>query len=78
MVYGISDTNAERNVMGTNKIPDILPVARRGSKRDWKAVTGELPPTEHERFVGFVRRDGRRRTDIVAEAVIEYLDRRAA
>lgn len=64
--------------MNTKKIAVIQPPARRGTKRDWKPVTGELPPEHHERFMRLVQQDGRRRTDIVAEALIEYLDRKAA
>lgn len=64
--------------MGTKKIAEILPPARKGSKRDWRTVTTELPPEQHERFMRLVVLDGRRRTDIAAEALIEWMDRQAA
>jgi len=64
--------------MSSKQIPDMVPPARRGDKQGWLPVSTRIPPEQHERLLQLVRREGRRRTDIVEEALIEYLDKRAA
>ena len=64
--------------MSRKHFPTILPPARRGVKKGWRPVTGELPPEQFERLERLVLVKGRRRTDLVAEAVIALLDREAA
>jgi hypothetical protein len=64
--------------MSGKKMPTVLPPARRGVKKGWRPVTGELPPEQYARLEQLTVATGRRRTDVVAEAVIQYLDRNAA
>ena len=55
----------------------MLPAARRGSKCGWRCVTGEIPPEEFEQLQAIVAKTGKRRTDLVAEAVRALLEKAA-
>lgn len=78
--------NKDLNTMTDNDLSGnttVQPVPR-GSKRDWPIVSGQVPPDHRDAVDQLAARRtkaaGARvsRSDVIAEAVAEYLDRRAA
>lgn len=57
--------------------PRVEP-APRGSKTDWRVVSGEVPPEVFDALNELCRRANRSRTDLVREAVELLLETRAA
>lgn len=49
--------------------------APRGSKRGWPPVSGQVRPEVHEQLLVLVGFKHRSRTDLVAEAVEQYVER---
>lgn len=64
--------------MTSKKMASIVPPASRGSKRGWITITGQIPPDDGPRLELLIVKTGKRRTDIIAEALGQYLDREAA
>jgi hypothetical protein len=61
-----------------NLTPPKLPKAPAASKKGWETVSGQIAPEDHRRFLSLVSRWRMRRTELVAKAVRELLDREAA
>lgn len=61
--------------MASKALPTIVAPAKRGSKRDWLAVSAELAPPEHAALMGLVVERNTRRTDVIREAVVDLLRR---
>ena len=54
-----------------------LQPAKRGDKKGWPTVSGQVPPKVFERLEAVIAASGKARTDAVREAVELYLDRAA-
>jgi hypothetical protein len=59
-------------------IPDSPEPAKRGTKRDWKVVGGEVPPELYDRLRLLAYQRATFRGTLVYEAVQSFLDREAA
>lgn len=55
-----------------------VPRAQRGDKKGWPTLTGQVRPETFERFERLRSRKGKHRSDAVAEAIEQYVERNAA
>lgn len=61
--------------MTDNEFPRILRPAPRGSKRDWRPLTFEIPPDLADRLQQIADRRPAFRGDLLHEAVEQYVER---